>query len=185
MTPTFSYNPQKKLYSYYACTNRNHRGRDACTMKAVPAEPLEQVIADRLIQLSKQDRTIERIVQEAMSGADELLENLRKRKTELKTRSRTVAEQIDALVDGTAGRRKIKSVGKRIVELEERQEQLEDETLDVDVEIQATKAKAVSAQSLTDSLTTFGDLYREAIPHERRGLQVFLCKCPRVDVRSG
>ena len=84
MTPTFSYNRQKRLYSYYACTNRNHRGRDACNTKPVRAEPLEQVIADRLIQLSKQDRTIDRIVQMATSGADELLGNLRKRKAELK-----------------------------------------------------------------------------------------------------
>jgi len=31
-------------------------------------------------------------------------------------------------------------------------------------------AKVVSAQSLTESLTTFGDLYREALPEERREL---------------
>ena len=54
--------------------------------------------------------------------------------------------------------------------MEERQEQLEDETLEVDLEIQAANAKVVSAQSLTDSLTTFEDLYREAIPQERREL---------------
>lgn len=32
------------------------------------------------------------------------------------------------------------------------------------------KQKVVSAQSLTESLTTFGDLYREALPEERREL---------------
>ena len=170
MTPTFSYNPQKKLYSYYACTSRNHRGTQACETKPVPAEPLEQVIAERLIQLSKQDRTVERIVREAMAGADELLGNLQRRRAELVSQSRTVAEQIEALVDSIASRRVIKSVGKRITALEERQEQLEAEILDVDLEIQTTKAKAVSAQSLTDSLTTFGDLFREAIPQERREL---------------
>ena len=137
---------------------------------AVPAEPLEQVIADRLIQLSQQDRTIERIVKEAMSGADELLGNLDRRRTELKRQNHAVTEQIEALVDGIAGRQKIRSIGKRIAALEERQEQLEAEILDVDLEIQATKAKAVSAQSLTDSLTTFDDLFREALPEERREL---------------
>ena len=34
----------------------------------------------------------------------------------------------------------------------------------------ALRKKAVSAQSLTDSLTTFGDLYREALPEEKREL---------------
>ncbi len=47
---------------------------------------------------------------------------------------------------------------------------LDDEVLEVDLEIEAVKQKAVSAQSLTESLTTFGDLYREAIPEERREL---------------
>ena len=49
MTPYFTYNRHKKLYAYYTCTNRNHGGPDACSMANVPAEPLEQVIADRLI----------------------------------------------------------------------------------------------------------------------------------------
>ena len=56
------------------------------------------------------------------------------------------------------------------MELEEQKEQLDDEVLDVDLEIEAAKQKAVSAQSLTESLTTFGDLYREALPEERREL---------------
>ena len=35
---------------------------------------------------------------------------------------------------------------------------------------EATKQEVVSAQSLTESLTTFGDLYREAHPEGRREL---------------
>ena len=171
MTPTFSYNNQKKMYSYYACTNRQHRGGDACDMKPVAAEPLEEVIVERLIQLGQQDRTVERIVQEAMSSADELLGNLEQRRSILGTQQTRVQEQIDALVEGLAGRKtSIKSVGAKIVELEEQKEELDDELLEVDLEVGATKQKAVSAQSLTESLTTFGDLYREATPEERREL---------------
>ena len=44
------------------------------------------------------------------------------------------------------------------------------EVLQIDLEIEATTQKAVSAQSLTESLTTFGELYREALPEERREL---------------
>ena len=61
-------------------------------------------------------------------------------------------------------------MSKKIVELEEQKEQLYDEILQVDLEIETAKQKAVSAQSLTDSLTTFGDLYREALPEEKREL---------------
>ncbi len=64
----------------------------------------------------------------------------------------------------------MKSVSKKIYELEEQAEQLDDEILSLDMEIEAAKEKAVSAQSMTESLTTFGDLYREALPEERREL---------------
>jgi chromosome segregation ATPase len=140
-------------------------------MANVPAAPLEQVIADRLIQLSRQDRTVDRLVKDAMADTSELLGNLADRRTTLCASRKWVQDQIDALVEGIANRRTaLKSVGKRIVELEEQKEQLEDEILEVGMEIETAKQKAVSAQSLTECLTTFGDLYREALPEERREL---------------
>ena len=69
---------------------------------------------------------------------------------------------------GASRRTSLKSVSQRIVELEERKEQLDGEILQVDLEIETAKQKAVSAQSLTDSLTTFGDLYQEALPEKKR-----------------
>ena len=171
MTPYFTYNHQKKQYAYYMCSNRGHRGKDACSMANVPADPLEKVIADRLIQLSKQDRTVDHLVDAAMADTSELLSNLTTRRTALTTNRARVTDQIDALVEGIAGRRTgLKSVSKKIVELEEQKEQLDDEVLQIDLEIETIKQKAVSAQSLTKSLTTFGELYREALPEERREL---------------
>ena len=171
MTPYFTYNHQKEQYAYYMCSNRNHRGKDACSMANVPADPLEKVIADRLIQLSKQDRTVDHLVDAAMADTSELLSNLTTRRTALTTNRARVTDQIDALVEGIAGRRTgLKSVSKKIVELEEQKEQLDDEVLQIDLEIETIKQKAVSAQSLTKSLTTFGELYREALPEERREL---------------
>ena len=64
----------------------------------------------------------------------------------------------------------IKSAGVKIVGLEEQKEQLDNAALDVGLEIEATKAKVVSAQSLTKSLTTFEDFYQAALPEERREL---------------
>ena len=171
MTPYFTYNHQGKLYPYYQCTNRGHRGSDACSMANVPAKPLEKVIADRLIQLSQQDCTVDHLVQTAMADMSELLGNLKARKTTLSTYLRRVQDQIDALVGGIADRRtSLKSVSQKIVELEEQKEQLDDEILEIDLELETAKQKAVSAQSLTDSLTTFGDLYQEALPEEKREL---------------
>jgi chromosome segregation ATPase len=106
-----------------------------------------------------------------MADSTELLDNLQTRKANLRTHRKRLQDQIDALVEGIASRRTaLKSVSQKIVELEEQKEQLEDELLDVDMEIETTKKKAVSAQSLTELLTTFSDLYRQALPQERREL---------------
>lgn len=171
MTPYFTYNHQKKLYAYYTCTNRSHKGKDACSMANVPAKPLEKVIADRLIQLSQQDCTVDRLVQKAMADMSELLGNLHARRATLNTNRCRVQDQIDALVASIAERRtELKSVSRRIVSLEEQKEQLDEEISQVHMGIEIAKQKAVNAQSLTDSLTTFGDLYQEALPEEKREL---------------
>ncbi|MCH2254946.1 MAG: hypothetical protein MK365_17575 [Vicinamibacterales bacterium] len=131
---------------------------------------MEDVIARRLNQLSREDCTIERLVKDAMAGTAELTANLEQRRADLQTQRTQVQAKIDALVESIADRRTaLKSVGKRIVELEE-QKELDDELLDLDMEIEATKRKAVSAGALSASLTTFGDLYQEATPGEQREL---------------
>ena len=106
-----------------------------------------------------------------MSDTSELLGNLEKRRSNLMVQRQRVQDQIGALVGSIADRESgIKSVGKRIVELEEQEEQLDEEILELDMEIEAIKSKAVSAKDLTNSLTTFGDLYQEVLPEERREL---------------
>jgi chromosome segregation ATPase len=140
-------------------------------MANVPAEPLEKVVADRLMELGRQDRTIDHLVKEAMSDMTELLGNLTKCREDRNAHRLRVQDRIDALVEGLAGRRTgLKSISKKLVELEEQTEQLDEEILGLDQEIGAAKEKAVSARSMTKSLTTFGDLYHGATPEERREL---------------
>ena len=171
MTPYYGYGKLHKAYFYYTCTNRARRGPDACSMANVPAPALEKVIAERLIELGKQDRTIDRLVKEAMADMSELLGNLTARREERTVQHRRVQDQIDALVESLAARSTgIKSVGKRLVKLEEQAEQLDDEIMALDMDIDTAKEKAISARSMTQSLTTFGDLYYEATPDERREL---------------
>jgi hypothetical protein len=45
--------------------------------------PLEKVVADRLIQLGKQDQTVAKLVQDAMEDTSELLGNLGQRQANL------------------------------------------------------------------------------------------------------
>ena len=169
MSPCYGYGRGKKPYFYYQCTKRQHQA--GCAMANVPAQPLEDVIVRRLNQLSKQDRTIEHLVKETMAGTAELTQNLEYRLANLQGQRVQVQAKIDALVESIADRQKTgKSIGRRLVELEEQSEQLENEILDLDMEIDATKKKAVNANALSASLTTFNDFYQEATPEEQREL---------------
>ena len=137
MSPYYGYGRGNKPYFYYQCTKRQHQG--SCSMANVAAQPLEDVIARRLNQLSREDCTIERLVKDAMAGTAELTANLEQRRADLQTQRTQVQAKIDALVESIADRRTaLKSVGKRIVELEEQKEQLDDEVLDLDMELEAT-----------------------------------------------
>ena len=116
MSPYYGYGRGRKPYFYYRCTKRQHEG--SCSMANVPAPPLEDVIVQRLKQLSKQDRTIENLVSESMAGTMELTANLEQRRANLQTQRTQAQAKIDALVESIADRRKSgKSVGKRIAEL--------------------------------------------------------------------
>jgi ribosome modulation factor len=68
--------------------------------------------------------------------------NIRKKRKQ----ERDIQRGFQALVEGLSQRiMPIKSVGVKIVELEEQKEQLDNAALDVGLEIDATKAKVVSA----------------------------------------
>ena len=96
--------------------------------------------------------------------------NLGQRRESLQAQRTQIRTKTDALPESFAEKKAIKSVGKRLVELEEQSEQLEAEILDLDIEIETTNEKVVNADALSASLTTFGDLYQEATPEEQRDL---------------
>ena len=76
MTSYYAINHQKKRYFYYQCTCKIHRGNQECKMKPVPAEPLEKVVADRLIELSGDPKRVQELVAEATTNNSERIENL-------------------------------------------------------------------------------------------------------------
>ena len=74
---------------------------------------------------------------------------------------------MESIADRRVG---ISSIGRKIIELEEQKEQLEGETLDVEIQIEDTQKKVVSAETLKNSLTTFKELYEKATPVEKKEL---------------
>lgn len=173
MTPNFGFNNQKRRYSYYPCTRYRHRGKgeDGCDMKPVPTGPLEDVVSARLIHLGNDHNLVASIVRNATSESVDLLKNIRQTRDNLSRQCKEIQRKLDALVESIADRRVgISSIGRKIIELEEQKEQLEGETLDIEIQIEDTQKKVVSAETLKNSLRTFKELYEKATPGEKKEL---------------
>ena len=78
---------------------------------------------DDLYHLIPQDRTVEQLVKGAMAGTVELAANWETRRDNRQVQRAQVQAKIEALVESIADRQKTgKSIGKRLVELEEQSE---------------------------------------------------------------
>ena len=171
MTPYYGYNHQKRPYFYYACSRRLHAGSEACGMKPVPAEPLEDAIAKRLLQLKQDHDLVSTMVGNTSLKTSIKLQQLAKTKDTLTKQRGQIEKKIDTLVENlSVGKTQIKSVSQKIVELEEQKEQLEIEIRNLNIQITQLKKKVVSTDTLKDTLTTFSALYAQATSEEKKEL---------------
>ncbi len=64
----------------------------------------------------------------------------------------------------------IKTIGQKIIDLEDQKEQIEQEMMDNESILAELKQKAVSVAQMAQKLTTFEELFDEATPEERKDL---------------
>lgn len=170
MTPSYTNRPQKR-YFYYQCTCKIHRGDRECKMKYVPAEPLEQVVVDRLIQLGDNQNRVEDLVAGVTTDNSERVETLTQMQENHQRKLKSIDKRLDVLVesiaDGTVG---IKTIKQKIIDLEEQKSQIEQEMMDNEATLAEAKQKAVSVAHFRQKLTTFGGLFNESTPEEQRDL---------------
>ena len=171
MTPSYAQNHQKKPYFYYICTSKIHRGNGECKMRPVPAQALEQVVSDRLIELSDDQKRVQELIAEATTSQSERMKTLRQAQENYQRLLKDIENKLDALVESLAGRRiGIKTISQKIIDMEEQKCQIEQEMMENEATLAELKQKAVSAAQLEQKLTTFEELFNEATPEEQRDL---------------
>lgn len=137
MTPVYSRNRHKKLYCYYQCTSKIHRGDMECKMKYVPAHALEQVIIDRLIQLSDDQKRVQELVAEATTSHSERMKTLMQAQENYRRNLKDIEKKLDVLVESIAGRKVgIKTISQKIIDLEEQKSQIEQEMMENEATLQ-------------------------------------------------
>ena len=171
MTPYYGMNHQKKPYFYYQCTCKIHRGNKECKMKPVPAQALEKVVTDRLIQLNDDQKRVQDLIAEATTNNSERMKSLTQAQKNYQRLLKDIDKKLDALVESIAGRKVgIKTISQKIIDLEEQKSQIEQEMLENESTLAELKQKAVSVAQIAQKLTTFEELFDEATPEERKDL---------------
>ncbi len=171
MAPHYVLNHQKNPFFYYKCTTLQHPGSETCAMKAVPAIALENVVISRLMQLQENPELIMDLVKDAAHASSVQMQTLAESQHILQGQFTQVKNKLDALVESIANRKVgVKSISKKIIELEDRKEILEGELFEIEDKVQQAKKKAVSAFGFGQRLTTFSELCEEAAPEEQREL---------------
>ncbi len=171
MTPVYSTNRHKKLYSYYQCTSKIHRGDRACAMKYVPAPALERVVIDRLFQLGGDQKRVQELIADATNKNSERMKNLMQTQRNYQRLLIDIKKKLDVLVESLASRKiGIKTISQKIIDLEEQKSEIEQEMMENEATLSEEKQKAVSVAQMQQKLTTFEELYNEATPEEQKDL---------------
>ena len=112
-------------------------------MSPVPAKPLEDLIAQRLMHLNQNQALAINLVQNAFQAYSEMVEDLNRGKNSLAKKLKEITRKIDALVESIATNKlEVKSISQKIIQHEEQKEQLEEEFLDIELQIGEAKRKS-------------------------------------------
>ena len=135
------------------------------------APALEQVIADRLIQLSDDQKRVQELIAEATTSQSERMKTLRQAQENHRRNLKDIEKRLDVLVESIAGRKVgIKSISQKIIDLEEQKSQIEQEMMENEATLAEAKQKAISVAQMEQKLMTFEELYNEATPEGQKDL---------------
>jgi hypothetical protein len=168
MTPTYS-GGRNGTYFYYQCT-KVHNGADECKMKRVSAEAIEDVIARRLIDMTKDQNLLMEILGEANLASKKERKIIEER-MELQRRALAPIEQeIANIVKFIAQGKGSSALASELERLEVQKKEIEDELERIDLEAQELKNRTINAEIVAEGLGFFEQAWQVATPKQKKDL---------------
>lgn len=172
MTPYSTHGRTGKRFHYYACTTRVHKGKDACSAAYVPAPAIEEAMVQRCIELSRDEKARDKIVDNAFKQADKDRLRLDKEIEIARGREGEIKKEINNLVSV------LRSLGEDGLEsVREDLKRLETDREGIQKQIETLQAQREELQPISDLQRRFieswrglGDLLKVAGSAERRKL---------------
>ena len=178
---------RNQSYRYYRCSKVNNLDRNQCSVKCVPAGRIEDQVIERLKALSRSPELVERVVRAAKDASEKDLPPLRARMAQKHGERRSLTDEIEGLVQALAQLKgeNIKSVGRKIADLEARQTEVEADMVKLQAEIERLEARTVDAEVVRGNFAVFSRVFEHLTPDERGELVRLLIKGIEYDGRTG
>jgi len=168
-----------KRYFYYECTSVEHSGKEACQVRQISASALEEIIIERIEQISQNDILLHGILWNANRKAEEEIKELEAGKLVLKLRLAELNKRGSKLVrkfadsEDKAGDKLILREMKKI---EEEIDKLEKEIGGKDFKIGQLQNYVINAQLVRDTFRYFSKVYEKIDEVEKKNLMQLLIK---------
>ncbi len=159
MTPSYS-SGRSQVYFYYTRTS-GQNGADECSLKRVSAPALEDLIAERLKRMGRDEAFLKQILTEADLTAEGEL---------------AVIEDQRAMniVSFVAQGRASEALARELEQLEGRKAEIEAELERIDLEAREVVNRTINARAVQEGLGLFDEIWENATPEERKELMRYL-----------
>ena len=186
MTPSHSHG-RSKSYRYYRCTKVNHMGRTACPVGEEKAELLEGHVVSRLAVLGQSTELADQVVRASQDAGAKELPPLRAQMAQKVGEKRSIADGIESLLQVITELKgeNLKSVARKLAELEARQDGVDSDIIRLKVEIDRLEAKTVDAGVVRENFAAFGRVFETLTPVEQAELVRLVVKRIEYDGRTG
>jgi site-specific DNA recombinase len=171
MTPVSGIGRSNRYY-YYQCTKNTHVGNNGCDAKYVPAEPIENLVVERVKELTTDTVEIDKMIAKANKDSDKRIIGLFDRKKILSSNLREIRKKLGNIMDSieSGNIKAFGSLNRRIEALESEQAEIEGNLKKVDFEIDDIEQQRLSAEVMGQSFRTFRDILDKAKPQKMKEL---------------
>ena len=171
LTPSYS-SGRSDVYFYYTCTSA-HNGADECSLKRVCAPALEELVAERLRIMGRDEIFLKQILDESdltAKGETAIIEDQRA----MQQRALAPIEQeIANIVRFIAQGKVSEALALELERLEVQKAQIEGELERIDLEGREVANRALNARAIQEGLGLFEEIWEHATSEERKELMRF------------
>ena len=162
-----------RRYFYYECTSVGHSGKEVCKVRQISAEALEDVIIERIRQISRDEFLLQRILSNTNKKTEKEIRDLEAGKIVLRLRIAEFKKQIKKLLNkyvDSEDEALNKLLADEMKELEAKKEELEKEIEIKDTLIGELKNYVINAQLVRDTFKYFNEVYEQLSDIEKKNL---------------